>query len=376
MRIAFILSALGAGGAERVIATIAQAAVEQGWDAAIITFDRPDDPIYHAIDPRVRLIRLALPMERGGWSALATTVRRVRALRRTLAGQFDLVVSFLTKINALTLLATRGTGARVIVSERNNPNRQPSHPLWQWALRHLYPRAAAIVVQTERAKQCLPAADAERAVVIPNAAPRLPFAPLANGALRLVAVGRLTEQKGFDLLIPAFAQIAKDHPAWTLTIFGDGPKRAELEAQVEAAKLSTRVSLPGSTPRPGEWISVASLFVLSSRYEGFPNVLGEAMRAGLPVIAFDCDFGPADLIEPGISGLLVAPEDVAALAASLDAAMASAELRTRLGRGAACRAARFDPATVLDQWMQLFEQLSPTTMPIPVQAIESGGITV
>lgn len=354
MKVAFVLSALGAGGAERIISWIAGAAIARGWDVTVITFDAPEDPIFHQLDPRVKLLRLALPAGGRGLTPFVTAARRLLALRRALSGKrFDVVVSFLIKINVLTLLAMLGRRTPVIVSERNNPDLQPAHALWHALLRRLYPRAAAIVMLTARGKARLPIADKSRVRVIPNPIPSLAFHPRQEGPPQLVAVGRLTDQKGFDLLIEAFARIAGRFPDWNLVIFGEGAERPRLEAMVPEHGLLDRVFLPGNTERHGEWISAASLFVLSSRYEGFANVVGEAMRAGLAVVASDCDFGPADMIEPGVSGILVPPGDVAQLAAALEEVMSSGTRRRQLGANAIRRAQLFDEHIILDSWLRL-----------------------
>lgn len=354
MNVAFVLSALEAGGAERVLSQIADAAIARGWRVTLITFDAPGDPVFHEIDPRVELVRLALPAGGKRWSRFGRSIRRVVALRRALsARRFDVVLSFLTKINVLTLLATAGRHTPVIVSERNNPDRQPAHPLWRVLLHRLYPRATAIVMLTERGKARLPAAERARAIVIPNPVPALPFRPRESGAPQLVAVGRLTEQKGFDLLIQAFARIAGRLPDWNLLIFGEGPERPRLEAMVREHRLEGRIHLPGRTGRHGEWISAASLFVLSSRYEGFANVVGEAMRAGLAVVAYDCDFGPSDMIEPEVSGVLVPPEDIAQLAERLADIMSSETRRRQLGANAIERTRQFHEDAILDRWLQV-----------------------
>lgn len=354
MNVAFVLSALGAGGAERVISQIASTAVARGWNVTVVTFDAPGDPVFHAIDPRVELLRLALPAGGRGIAPFVTAVRRLFALRRALSRtRFDVVVSFLTKINVLTLLAMWGRHTPVIVSERNNPDRQPAHPLWHAMLRRVYPRAAAIVMMTRRGKEQLRMADKSRVVVIPNPIPSLDFRPRQGGPPQLVAVGRLTEQKGFDLLIESFARIAGRFPDWKLLIFGEGPERLRLEAMILRHGLRDRVQLPGNTGRHGEWIGAASMFVLSSRYEGFANVVGEAMQAGLAVVASDCDFGPSDMIEQGISGVLVPPEDVPQLAAALGEIMSSEPRRRQLGSNAVERARRFDERIILDRWLRL-----------------------
>ncbi len=224
--------------------------------------------------------------------------------------------------------------------------------------RWLASRAAAHVLQTEGSRAALPPDFRDRAVVIPNPVEPLPNAILPGGRpCSLVAVGRLTPQKGFDLLIAAFAQVAHSHPEWHLTIFGDGAERGVLEQQVADLSLADRICLAGTTKAPCGWRAGADAFVLSSRFEGFPNVLGEAMAAGLPVVAFDCPWGPADLIEDGISGLLVAPEDVNALAAALDRVLGSEWLRASLGGAARRRVLRFAPDHVMTQWDHLLNRV-------------------
>ncbi|NWK98773.1 glycosyltransferase family 4 protein [Sphingobium lactosutens] len=355
MKVAFVLAGLSAGGAERVISKLAAGSLARGWEVTIVTFDRPGDPIFHPIDPRVSLIRLALPTKGRGLSAWIAAVRRCWALRRTLQGRFDVVISFLTKVNVLTLLATRGGKMPVIVSERNNPDRQPAHPLWRFALRYLYPRAASIVMLTHKGRERLRPVERKRAVVIPNPVCPLPYGPRHDWPPQLVAVGRLNEQKGFDLLIAAFASLAERFPDWNLVIFGEGPDRSALEAQVASLGLTRRIGLPGCTAHHGEWIESATLFVLSSRYEGFANVVGEAMQAGLAVVAYDCDFGPSDLIEPNVSGLLVPPENVNELSNALAQLMSSPADRERLGSGAVERVKMFRESAVLSRWMQVIE---------------------
>jgi glycosyltransferase involved in cell wall biosynthesis len=311
----------------------------------VVTFDSPDDPIFHPLPAGVTTHRLGI----------AAPLRRVAALRRRLvADEPDLVVSLLTKINAITLAATIGLGVPVIACERNNPERQQAHPGWNAALRLLYRRAAAIVCQTEASRRCLPRGVRDRAVVIPN--PVEPFAirPADPPPPRLVAVGRLTHQKGFDLLIEAYARVAARHPAWRLDIWGEGEDRDRLRRLVDQFGMADRIVLRGLSAVPGGWLAEAGALVLSSRYEGFPNVLAEAMAAGLPVLAADCAFGPAELLEPERTGLLVPPENAVALAIGLDRLLGDTELRDRLGAAAADAMSRFAAPHVLARWDGLF----------------------
>ncbi|TCU62126.1 glycosyltransferase involved in cell wall biosynthesis [Novosphingobium sp. PhB57] len=352
MRIAILASGLGAGGAEQVIAQLAHHWCAAGHTVDVIAFDRPEDPVFHRLPQPVTLHRL------GGGSGFAGMAGRVAALRRVLqARQPQVFVSFLTKNNLIAALATLGTPTRLVCAERNNPERQGTHPLWNLLLRLLYRRADAIVCQTAAVRRCFPAAVLAKLVTIANPVPA-PDVMRAEGEVkRLCAVGRLTHQKGFDLLVQAFAAVAPLWPDWRLDIWGEGPERAALEAQVSALGLEGRVLLRGLSPRPRAWVEEAGIFVLSSRYEGFPNVLGEAMAAGLPAIAADCDFGPADMVEHGRSGLLVASEDTAALSQAMAGLIADPLARSRMGAEAAEAMARFQPARILQQWDQVLAQV-------------------
>jgi glycosyltransferase involved in cell wall biosynthesis len=349
-----VTSGLGAGGAERVIALLARHLCQRGHTVSVITFDDSADPVYHPLPTEVSLTRLAIPA-RGGPLAM---LHRVRALRRQLrAERPDVVMAFLTKINLLAALATLRMSARLICCERNNPERQQAHPLWNGLLRAAYHRADAIVCQTEAVKRCIPARFASRLVVIPN--PITSFHDIAEPTLpkRISAVGRLTYQKGFDLLIDAFASVARHHPEWHLAIWGDGPDQAQLQRRIDLYGLRDRVQLRGNSTRPGSWIGHTDLFALSSRYEGFPNVLGEAMAAGLPIVATRCDFGPEEMLLDGESGLLVANESTTELATSLDRLMSDADLRARLGNAAEQAADRYAPRNVMKLWDDLIGNL-------------------
>ena len=351
MRIAFVLAGLGAGGAERVVSLIASRWVEWGWQVSVIAFDAPQDPVFHAFAPGVEFIRLAIPSS--GLGAVIGRAQQLRAALNRLSP--DVTISFLTKINALTLLATLGTGLRVIVSERNNARLQAVNPAWKIALALLYRRARQIVIQTEASRAALPAPDRLRATTIPNPVltPVATIPAPADPPPIITAVGRLTHQKGFDRLIDAFARIAQRHPAWRLVIWGEGPARAKLVAHAASLGLAERIAFPGLSPAPGDWVHQSGLFVLSSRFEGFPNVLAEAMAAGLPAIAFDCDYGPAEMITHGEDGLLVPQNSVAGLSRAIDALLSAPEQRRALGMAARRSITKFAMDPIIERWTNL-----------------------
>jgi glycosyltransferase involved in cell wall biosynthesis len=356
--IVLVLAGLGAGGAERVISLLAGDWAARGRIVTIVAFDSPDAPIFHRLHPAVRVVRLGISA--GGPNplrGLSTVARRYRALRQALGAlEPDITISFLTKINVLTLLACLGTNRRVMVSERNNPRLQHASSLWTMLLARLHWRADAIVMQTRKSCECLGTNARARARVIHNPIAVAPVVGPERAPFVLSATGRLTWQKGFDMLIDAFATIADRHPQWTLTIWGEGEVREALQHQIEGYRLSERIQLRGNSRSPGDWVGQSDAFVMSSRYEGFGNALGEAMAAGLPVVSFDCDYGPSEMLRDEHDGLLVPPNNVAGLAAALDRLLSDAELRARLGKAASVTARRFKPSAIIGQWDQLLAE--------------------
>jgi len=355
-----ILPALGAGGCERVVSLIANSWAARGWKVAIITFESSETRPYYDIDSRIHLVRLDLPNERpgqlrGAWRSLL----RVRRLRRQLLQLApDIVISFLTKINVQTLAASIGLGQTVMICERNNPERQPMSPFWR-ILQNQLGRRAVLILQTNASRKAFPSGMQKRAYVIPNPVELRQTVVDANSR-SVVAVGRLVRQKGFDMLLLAFARIAERFPSWNLVIWGEGPERGALEAMRSDLGLVGRVFLPGITKEPGTWVESGSIFVLSSRYEGFPNVLIEAMGAGLAVLSFDCPWGPSEIISSGKDGVLVPAEDEGALADGLADLISRPDVRRTLAANALKAVERFKHDDVIALWDQAIRQSVPS----------------
>ncbi|HEV7317252.1 MAG TPA: glycosyltransferase family 4 protein [Ensifer sp.] len=351
-RITIVVSALGAGGTEHVVSLVASHWARLGCAVTVITLEAPASKPYYELDPRVSIRRLDLPAQkaaklRAGW----LVVQRLHRLRSAVKNSRpDFVLSFLTRTNVLTLLATTGLPFPVIVSERNNPAVQPFGPLWKWLQLRLYPRAFSLVTMTKGALDYFPPQVRRHGRVIANAI-NLPAGwENRRGNNVLTAVGRLTAQKGFDILLTAFARIAPAHPDWKLVIWGEGEARQALEAQRDALGLKDRVEMPGVTARPGLWVETADVFVLSSRYEGWGIALLEAMASGVPVVSFACEWGPTDMIADGEDGLLVQNGDANALADALSRVLGDPTLAARLAANSKANVRRYDAEHILSQW--------------------------
>ena len=187
--------------------------------------------------------------------------------------------------------------------------------------------------------------------------------PAALDAKVVVAAGRLARQKGFDRLLAAWAMVAARHPDWQLQIFGDGMLRSRLEARIAELGIAGSARLMGFTPRLHEELAGASLYVMSSRREGFPMVLLEAMAAGLPVVSFDCPTGPRDIVRDGVDGYVVRNRDVEALASAMSELMSDADRRKAFGAAAREGAARYDLDAVAARWEALLAELAAAKSP-------------
>ena len=362
MRITLAISSFDIGGAQRVMALMANHWAAQGHDVTLVSLcpQSQDRFELHHLVKRVPLNLMSVSAHFG--QALSQNAVRVMRLRDELRRlQPDVVISFMDTTNVLTILASRGLGFPVIISERVDPRRHAIGVAWNTLRSLLYRRADALVVQSPDLRSWAKevAGDA-RVDIIPN-----PIKPMFNGSAKdarrlgggrtVVAMGRLVRQKGFDLLIEAFARCAVQHPEWSLVILGEGEERSNLESLIAAKYLQDRVRLAGQVPYPGQILGQADLFVLSSRFEGFPNALMEAMACKLAVISTDCPSGPRDIVRDGVDGLLIPPDDINALANSMDRLMADSAERQRLGACAMEVIERFSIEKVMSMWDELVD---------------------
>ena len=270
------------------------------------------------------------------------------------------VVSFLSRTNMRTCSALWWRDCHLVVSERNDLRKQQLPFPWPRFRRLLYRRADVLTANTTGVMESLvPLFQARHLALLPNPLP-MPVVPAAVGSAGdrqgFVTVARLVPQKGIDVLIRALAQTSGAAQDWTLTLVGDGPEREALERQVLQAGLEEKVHFLGFRSDPQTSLLQAGVFVLPSRYEGMPNALLEAMAVGLAVVVTDASPGPLEVVEAGVSGLVVPSDEPAALADALDRLAAQPQLRERLGAAAREALRQSDWPVVGPIWESLVDQ--------------------
>jgi glycosyltransferase involved in cell wall biosynthesis len=362
MKIVLFIHCMHCGGAERTTANLANEWVARGAEVSVVTVESTDLDFYQ-LDPAVRRIALnAAGTARGPLSAISANIVRMQALRRVLRElNPDVVLGIMTTASILAILAARGLPCKVVATEHTHPPLLPLSRPWERMRRWLFRAADMVVALTDESKHWLEEhCDCTSVRVIPPPftlpIPRLqplvmPDTVIGRDRRLLLAVGRLSDAKGFDYLIEAFSHIVSAVPEWDLVIVGEGSERAALEKQVGEKGLKGRVFLPGRAGNVSDWYERADLYVLSSRFEGFSMTLVEAMACGLAAVSYDCDCGPRDIIRHGENGLLVkAVGDTQMLATALKTLMLCDAERQRL----AVRATAVRETLALDKAVSLW----------------------
>ena len=365
LHITVVIPTLAAGGAERVVAMLARAWTERGRTVEILTFDDGTTPPFYPLPPAVRHWSLDLIADSGGslWRGLANNLHRLRTLRRAIrASRPDVVISFIDQTNVVTLLALAGTGTKVVVWENTDPlAAQTNRYVVNWgrrAARFVYPLAAAVVAQTDDAATFLARSFGDKAVGIPN--PVLPpasVAPMMLARPAVIGLGRLSPEKGYDVLLRAFARLTARFPDWRVYVFGEGPDRPRLEALRDELGLAGRVEFPGVVAEPTAALRAGDFFVMPSFIEGFSLALCEAMACGLPAVATDCSSGPRSVLRDQYDGLLVPTGDDAAMAEAMARLMSNSTLRATFAARAPDVLTRYSLDSVLARWDALFDRV-------------------
>lgn len=354
MRIVFVIASLNSGGAERVIANLANCFAAQKDEIELILFN---DVRYYELDERVK-VHIIKEEKRGVLYVLDASRRLRKELMRI---DPEVVVSFLTEINVLSILASIGATWKLIVSERNNPYIMPRKKYYRWLRSVLYPFCDAFVFQTKQAQEYFVKSIQRRSRVIHNPIGHVEesHSSVNKKTFEIVSVGRLEPQKNFALLINTFKQFHDKYSNSTLTIYGEGHLRDDLENQIKSLSLEEAVTLPGNQKNVIELISDKSVFVLSSDYEGMSNALMEAMAVGLPCVSTDCPIGgSSELIQDHVNGLLVSVGNSEELLQALMELYEDHELRNKLGNKAREILSTHSPEKISLEWRRWIENIN------------------
>lgn len=360
-KILFVLPNMGGGGAERVIARLANAWAQNLCEVSIITL--VNKPSFYKLDERVHFVRGNILIDRSNkwktyWSKLIGFPSSLRFVYRTISKKhFDMVISFIPETDILVYICKLlGLRFHHISSERGDPFRKSL--LRRWLLGFIYKRTSLFVCQSKKVFDYYSYIKPEAKCVIPNPIDlaNLP-APINKPSLRIVSVGRLCPQKNFALLIDSFAQIAAQFPDYRLDIYGEGPLRPALQTQIDKLGLQNKIMLKGSSPQVLKEIADAALFVFPSNYEGFPNALLEALALGLPLISTDFATGTArELIGPE-NGIIVPLGDKFAMAQAITTILSDPAKQKAMRNANIKKAKKYDLSIIIKQWEDALDKM-------------------
>lgn len=359
MHLALIISSLNSGGAERVLSELANHWA-QNHQISIITLSNPDlKPFYHlCTDIHLQQLNQTTFESQSLYEHLKNVFKRIFLVRKTLKTlKPDIIISFIDIMNITTLLAGMGLKTPIIVSERTDPTYHHIPLLYQWLRLKTYPFARKIIVQTLSAASYFPNRFKDLLCIIPNAIkPTTKIFTIREAPRFLTCVGRLDSQKDHKTLILAFSKLIQNHKDLTLTIYGEGTERANLEQLVENLRLTDKILLPGTTKNISSVLIKSDLFIFPSRYEGFPNALCEAMAMGLPVIVSNCS-GNNDIVQECVDGRIFPIGDVEALVQIADELLNDFNQRKQLSHNAKNITQRFNASHIFSQWDDIISNI-------------------
>jgi glycosyltransferase involved in cell wall biosynthesis len=382
-----LMNAYSVGGTIRTTFTMAGELAERGHDVEIVSVYRFRDPP-PAIEPPAGVrLRCLTDLTEATLERVAAGRDPVSRLRHWLLSRPSMLISsndyrhenfsLLTDVNLLRYLASVKDG--ILISTRPGLNLlvarlAPRHlvrigqdhvnlrsylPTLRDQMWEFYPRLDMVTALTRRTarqyRKNLP--KRVRVECFPNAVPELNGVQAPLDSKIVVAAGRLTQQKGFDRLLPVWSELAKRHPDWKLRIFGEGRDHESLQQQIDELGIGGSAKLAGFTPHLHEEFARASLYVMTSRQEGFPMVLIEAMGVGLPVVSVDCYTGPKDIITDGVDGYVVPQNDPDALTARMSELMSDADKRRSFGLAARGVVDRYEAGAIAERWERVLAEL-------------------
>ena len=376
-RVLLMINTMGGGGAERVVATVANYLHRSlQWDVTVLTLER--GPVQYELAPGVEVRSLhGTYLTKGLGNVFGVPFLAMELAWLLRRHRVDSAMSFLVRSN-LILILTRWLGNRcpIIISERcatdtlyHGNSFKPR--MMRGLISAFYPFAERIVAISNGVKAALVrlGVDGDRVRVIYNpqnlvqitsGVSAVPRTAPDGQPFKIVAAGRLTEQKDYPTLLRAVRQLCDEGVNLRLIVFGEGPDAEKLKALARQLGLHGRIEWRGWIASPHALMAECQAFVLTSRWEGFGNVIVEAMACGLPVVCTDCQSGPREILADGEYGQLVPVGDSAAVAAAIRRLIDNPLLRASFRARGLERAREFDMVRVVDQYAEVLTEPSPT----------------
>ncbi len=361
MKVGFLIQKLSSGGAERAASSIANEMAARGESVEIITFDTADS--FYALNEGVLVYNMELAdiSKSASLKRVLGCIKRAFEIRRKIKSrQLDALVCMSTTMNLYGLLSTLFTKTKVIGTERNNPYKYKADFI-NASLKKLSALFLdGFIFQTEAASRYYAESVRRKGTVIQNAV----FNPLIKELKPpekrqkiIYGVGRLSAQKRFQDLIDAYALVEKTHPDYRLVIFGEGEDREKLQTQIDSLNLSEKALLPGADKEALRFVSKGSVFVLSSDYEGMPNVLLEAMAAGTPCVSTRCKMGPEELIDDGMNGILVPVGDIKKISEGIEMIIDNPKLSESISKNGRNILKTNDVSAISEKWLDYIKSI-------------------
>ena len=353
MKIYFYINELGGGGAERVIANLASEFAAHGYETGIVT----SYPINNEYTVSFDVKRFNLEEKRiTSEDPIKRNVRRIRLLRDILkAEKPEILITFMAEPNYRGILASVGLKTKTIISVRNDPEKEYNSKLDKILARVLLPHASGCVFQTNNAKKWFSKRLQNKSRIIFNAVRDEFFSAKWNPKDNvIVACGRLEPQKNYPMLIRSMQEVIKTCPNAVLEIYGKGKDENALKELVTSLGLSSSVFFMGQTNNVVEVLERASVFTLSSDFEGMPNALMEALAVGVPCVSTDCPCGgPQAIITNRKNGILVEVGDYHNFAKAIIELLQKRDFAISIGREARIEAKKFESKIVFGEWENL-----------------------
>ncbi len=346
-----------AGGVERQAIALANEMVKRGHEVSLLTLDPKGAQAFYDIDGAVNWYKLDMgdPAVKAGLSLRLKRMGRVRDIMK--AFKPDVVLAFQQGMFLTLRLYTLGMSIPVVAAERESPFRYDFLQAGKYRelIFQTFRLAPHITVQCDSYVEAYPTYLQRKITVVPNAVfPASRYATPEGQAGQekiLLCVARLSYAKNQTVLIEAFGRVAEMFPDWTLVLAGEGESRQSLEAQIQRRDLQERVRLLGAVKDVSALYTTSHLLCIPSRFEGFPNVLGEALAHGLPAVGYQDCGGVRDLIEHGKNGWLAEGNGyLEPLVSSLKEAMAGHEKRKAMGKEAIESVEKYQPEKIYDRW--------------------------